>query len=290
MSASSARVIDLSRRDDLRWLAQLLAEISEAAPSVEPLLVGALARDLLLHYGYGIRITRATEDIDLAIVVSDWQEFEAVRNALLAGGCFVPHKGAMHKLRHRRHGWVDLVPFGAVERLDGTIAWPPGGEEIMAVFGYQEASVTAAHALLPQGQVVRVVSLPMLAALKLLAWKDRHKFAPGKDAIDLMLILHSYLEAGNTERLYGDMAYLLTDDFDFEPTGAWLAGRDIHTLLQQHSSRADTMIKRAAEILLPELDLDGSLTLVMQMSAAEPERAHQLLAAFYRGLTGANKP
>ena len=38
----------------------------EVMATHEPLLVGAMARDLLLHYGRDVTIARATTDIDLA--------------------------------------------------------------------------------------------------------------------------------------------------------------------------------------------------------------------------------
>ena len=71
MSAYSAPALDLSARHDLCWLARLLADVRDAVPSTEPLLVEALVRDLLLHYAYGIAITRATEDVDLALAIGD---------------------------------------------------------------------------------------------------------------------------------------------------------------------------------------------------------------------------
>ena len=290
MSASSPATLDLADRNDLRWLAALLADVRRAVPAAEPLLVGALARDLLLHYGHGIPVARATEDVDLAFAVEDWQTFASVREALLAGGAFATYRGAIQKLRHREHGWIDLLPFGAVERLDGTIAWPPGGEVVMGVLGYSEANATATRVALPQAEMVRVVCLPLLAVLKVLAWKDRHALAPGKDAADLMLILRSYLEAGNEERLYGDFASLLTDDFDFEQTSAWLVGRDALGLIQQHSSRAGLLIRILTDVLRAELAMDGALTLVFQMNASDPERAERLLAAFHRGMIGADAP
>lgn len=282
--------LDLSARDDLRWLAQLLADVRDAVPSAEPLLVGALARDLLLHYGHGIAITRATEDVDLALAIEDWDEFDSVRTALLSTGRFAPYTGAIHKLRYREQCWIDLVPFGAVERADGTIAWPPAGEEVMRVLGYKEANATAIHVTLPESQVVRVVALPMLAVLKVLVWKDRHAHAPRKDAFDLALILRNYLNAGNTDRLYGNMAHLLTADFDFEKAGAWLAGRDARILIQQHCNQAETMICSIADVVLPEIDLEGRLTLVAEMNAPDPESALRLLVAFHRGLTGMETP
>jgi len=105
MSAFSPPTLDLAHRDDLRWLAELLADVRRAVPAAEPLLVGALARDLLLHYGHGIPVARATEDVDLAFAVGDWQAFASVREALLAGGAFAPYRGAIQKLRHGEHGF-----------------------------------------------------------------------------------------------------------------------------------------------------------------------------------------
>ena len=270
----------------MRWLAQLVVDIRDAGIADEPLLVGALARDLLLHYGYDIAVSRATRDIDFAIAVADWPAFESLRAALLAKGRFTQHKSAVHRLRHVESGWIDLLPFGAIERSDGTIAWPPSGDEVMSVIGYREADATAIRVSLPQTVTVRVVSLPMLCVLKLLAWKDRHTVEPGKDAIDLWLILRNYLDAGNMDRLYGEMAYLLTDDFDIERTGAWLAGNDASTLLKQYSDRAESIVETMANFLDTELDLDGQLTLITQMNSGEPDKARRLLAAFYGGLIG----
>ena len=133
-------MLDLSHRDDLRWLAQVLADVHAAAPRMETLLVGAMARDLLLHYGHEIPLARATEDVDLAFAVDDWDQFVSVRDALLRDGRFAPHKAVLHRLRHHQYGWVDLVPFGAVEQPDRTIAWPPRGDEVMKGLSVQPIS------------------------------------------------------------------------------------------------------------------------------------------------------
>jgi predicted nucleotidyltransferase len=65
-------------------------------------MVGAMARNLLLHYGCGVPITRATTDIDLAFAVEDWDEFGALRSALLESGSFSPSPSINHKVFHGR--------------------------------------------------------------------------------------------------------------------------------------------------------------------------------------------
>lgn len=283
-------MLDLSHRQELAWLAQLQADVRAAAPEIRPLLVGALARDLLLHYGHGLEIERVTGDVDFALAVADWSEFSNSREALLASGLFEPYRNTVHKLRHRTFGWIDLIPFGAVEQADGTIAWPPSGDEVMAVLGYAEADAAALSVLLPQNQTVRVVSLPMLAVLKVVAWKDRHRTTQGKDAADLALILRRYLEAGHLDRLYSEFTHVITENFDFEPTSAWLLGRDARAQMQSHSARFARLIDELDKVLAPELNPEGKLTLVLQLNRAEPDHALKLLSAFHAGLLGSETP
>lgn len=282
-------MLDLSHRQDLAWLARLVADVLSAAPNLEPLVVGALARDLWLHYGHGIEIKRVTEDVDFALAV-DWQGFSEARNALVTSGLFEPLRNVPHKLRHGKLGWIDLIPFGAVERADGTIAWPPSGFEVMEVLGYAEAHAAAVPIRLPDNQTVQTVSLPMLAVLKVLAWKERHRATQGKDAVDLALIMRRYLEVGNLDRLNADFAHVINENFDFEPTGAWLLGRDARAQLIEHSARLDRMIGALDAVLAPELEVAGAPTLALQLNPTTPDDALKLLGAFRRGLLGAENP
>lgn len=52
--------MDLSDKIELQWLSAILSDARSAAPDVDFLVVGAIARDLLLHYGQGVPITRTT--------------------------------------------------------------------------------------------------------------------------------------------------------------------------------------------------------------------------------------
>jgi predicted nucleotidyltransferase len=126
----------------------------------------------------------------------------------------------------------------------------------------------------------------MLAVLKIFAWQDRHRYTQGKDAVDLSLILRRYLEAGNLDRLYSDFTHVLTDTFDFEPTGAWLLGRDARAHLLVHSGRFDLMIEALDKVLTPELDPEGAQVLVLQLNPTAADDALKLLSAFHRGLLG----
>lgn len=214
--------IDLSDRKDLKRLADLLAAIRTAWTAGEPLLVGAMARDILLSYAHGIRIERATLDIDFAVAVETWEEFERLRQQLLDSGDFVEVPEILRRLVFQKDTKLDLIPFDGVERSDRTIAWPPKQDEVMHVLGYREAMRDAAEVLLPDGQRVKVVSLPALATLKLFAWRDRRIRAPRKDAADLWTILSNFLQAGNDDRLYTEATHLFDEpNYDYLRAGAW---------------------------------------------------------------------
>ena len=50
---------------------------------IEVFLVGALARDIHFLYDQGIFPGRATSDIDFALLVSNWDEFNRVKQQLV---------------------------------------------------------------------------------------------------------------------------------------------------------------------------------------------------------------
>ncbi len=218
-------------------------------PVLIPLLVGAAARDVLLSYAHGIALARATHDADLALAVPNWDAFETLRRRLVESGIFEPTP-ARHKLRNRSGIRIDLIPFGGVERPDGSIAWPPEYAEVMEVLGFAEARASAIEVRLPDSHILDVVALPMLAVLKVFVWADRHLREPLKDAADLFAILTSYLDAGHAERLYGEAAHLLEDSaFDYRVAGACLAGYDARVLVDRHSQRSERIVGRLTSVL-----------------------------------------
>lgn len=275
---------DLSQRQDLAWLAEVVGDLAQGAVDIRPLLVGALARDLWLHYLHGHRIDRATTDVDFAVAVSDWDDFAQLRQRLLAHGAFVAHPRVDHKIRHRRHGWVDLVPFGAIEGADGTIAWPPAGDHVMAVLGYAEAAANATVVTLPEGQSAHLVSLPMLTVLKVFAWGDRHHATNGKDAADLGLILRSYLDCGHLERFSTEFPERLGDGFDVDAASASLAGRDARAALRRCSTRYDLTIDGLRRILDAALAPSRRSEWVGTFDRVNPGRGLSMLSAYRAGL------
>ena len=213
-------------------------------------VVGATARDIILHYGYDMPIKRATVDTDLGVEVSSWREFETLRKALTATRRFETTR-IPHRLLFEKNLRLDIVPFGPLERSDKKITWPPDNSVTMNVLGFEDAYQTA--------QVVRLSDNPELdiqfatpaglAVLKIVAWRDRSP-GGGKDAQDLAYLMSNYLDAGNQKRLSDDHEDLLdVDDFDYERAGAQLLGRDM----------AKMMMPQTREVVLQILEGETSV-------------------------------
>ena len=272
-----ATLLDLSQKGDL-LLGALIGRVNAIVGDAPYLLAGATARDLLLQAAHGIDTRRATTDVDLAFLVSTWDEYLGLRNQLLASGDFaeVP-KGGLHKLRFRDKLEVDIMPFGAIEQPDRSIAWPPDGDIIMMVFGFREALGSCITVLLPPDERVQVVSLPALAVLKWIAWNERRFEQPGKDAHDLALIIQNYLYAGNHDRLHAEIPDAGGSPFDYEYAGAQLLGKDMARVLDAEGR------ERLARMIADEADEQGQLHLAGDMMRNDPGRALELLAALEDG-------
>lgn len=275
--------MDLSNRPELAHLSELAGAIHANAGNARWLLIGAMARDLLMQYGHGIRVPRATDDIDLAIAVEDWEHFDRVRQRLLASRAFVEVPGISHQLKYQARFRVDLVPFGGVEREDRTIAWPPAGTPEMTVHGFTEALHHAETILLPGGHEIETICLPLLVYVKIIACSERYTRRPGVDLSDAVFILANYLECGNRERLFDDGDDLLEDpEFDYELAGANLAGRDLARILAGTGSLQH--IETLRRIILPQLAGDRPGPLLLQLPARKLQQSAQLLESFLHGL------
>ena len=111
-------------------------------------VIGAMARDIMLKGVFDLDAGRATRDVDLAVVVSGWNQFENLKSALLSTGLFREARGIAHRLYHATgagsEGYpLDVIPFGGTEQPEHVIAWPPDMAEVMNVAGYGEALAAA---------------------------------------------------------------------------------------------------------------------------------------------------
>lgn len=251
-------------------------------------LLGATARDLLLWNVHGQTIERATRDIDLAVMVSDWASFESIRRQLENSGHFrsarVGHRVFYSSAPDIGGGYpVDIIPFGGVENPAGQIEWPPDKTAIMSVIGFDEALRAAVPVQITDDFSIPVVSVPSLAALKFIAWYDRDSDeGKQKDAQDLALLLRTYDRLGSLERLHGEEASILEAvGYDLCLAGARLLGKDVGRLF---SERVVSQLQRILTDAALKDRLIGHMLRSLRQDADPGALAESLLQQFAEGM------
>lgn len=215
---------------------EILREVAAAAEAegIDHMLVGATARDVLLTHVFGLEVRRATHDVDFAVAVKDWGQFDALRAGLLARKTFKDGGSAKQRLYYKGEKGeydypIDLVPFGAISKGTNEIAWPPELKTIMNVAGYEDVLGAAELVEFLPGFIQKVVSIAGLAILKIVAWSDRGRDNP-KDAQDLVFIMDNYAVAGNFDRVYEEDGVIEAGDHDPDIAGVYLLGLDIRRM------------------------------------------------------------
>lgn len=251
-------------------------------------LVGAMARIILLENILGLTAGRATTDVDFAFALDDWEQFRTLKTFLLSNASFEESQHVAHQLLIQlpdtKHKYkVDLIPFGGIETSPNKIVWPPDMAIMMNVAGYSDALAAAVTVEVSPGTHMAVASLPGIAILKLFAWAERGRKNP-KDAIDLVLLLRSYHEAGNASRIYEEasaLAALEGAGYDLELVGAWLLGCDAAAIASpQTTTDISVLLNGIAQGRLTE---DMARTMPGRRDALE--YAHRLLTQFTNGFT-----
>lgn len=260
---------------------ELLRAVDQVASqqAVPFLLVGAFARELVLTHGYGINTHRATVDVDLGVEVSSWAQYEELRRGLLELGSFRENR-QIQRLRFRNSLPVDLIPFGEIAQSDHTIFWPPEYAIRLDVTGFEDA-LRCCHIVRISNDPcleICVTSLVGLAILKLSAWNDR-EVGRDRDAIDLLIILRNYLDAGNSERLWDEHPDIADqDDFDYELAGARLLGRDISAVASTRTARI------LMNVLTKQTGARSTSALILGMQKARPARSFEDVSRLLRSL------
>jgi len=205
---------------------KLIAAVASAAEilRIKWMVTGAVGRVLLLESVYGLPPGRATEDVDLGVMVANWDEYQALVECLCQNADFKSDPKQRQRLRFRNDGIVDLVPFGDIESSGRMIQWPPDNDFTMSVMGFREAYAEAVEALADE-IVVPVVSPVGLMLLKLVAWTHRRYTQPKKDAADIAHLLRHF-SAILTEKVMFDQHYASIEaaTFDLDVAACWVLG------------------------------------------------------------------
>ena len=135
-------------------------------------VVGATARDMIMKLLDETESKRKTKDLDVAIALSDWSQFNNL--------CEVLQTNYFHKGK----------AFGEI--ADGEIiAWPPDGTPEMSVKCFTDVMEHAIPVKINEEFTVYIASLAGQFLIKLDSWMDRHD-RDHKDAEDMYYILDKF--------------------------------------------------------------------------------------------------
>ncbi|MBT8340289.1 MAG: hypothetical protein HKP58_03785 [Desulfatitalea sp.] len=263
----------------------LLSEIDAIAQNLKLafFIVGATARDILLQHAHGIHTTRATLDVDIGVFVSDWEQFQTLKDTLVHTGKFSPTRQTQ-RLRYDDELLLDIIPFGGVAKEDHSIAWPPEYDTKLSVAGFQECYQHAASLLVRAAPdlAVKVVSLAGLAILKLVSWDDNIE-RRGKDAADLIFIMKNYIAAGNMDRFFEEADILKEEASDYDRSSARFLGREIARMVGKATKAklAGILEREAASSQGHKIAMD-----VLRQDAFQKESYEQVVEYFNALLRG----
>jgi predicted nucleotidyltransferase len=197
-----------------------------SAHGISMMIIGAGARLLLLDWKHDLPVRRTTKDWDFGVRMKSWTQYKHLQDELTRTDAPFRGTATEHRLVHTSGTLVDLVPFGEIERPEGSIEWPES-HAVMSVIGFREANEHAIRIELAPGVHVRVVTVPTLVMLKLAAHRDRGKT---DDLADVLFIVEHYSRYELEGRIFDELAeQLASGELPFEQAGAFLLGRDVAT-------------------------------------------------------------
>ncbi len=222
------------------------------------IIIGATARDMIFH-GHGINTIRATFDIDLGIMISNWEEYQKLKGGLINTGVFI-ETHEYHRLIYNNAIPIDIKPFGAIADSNDNISWPPNNEPKLSTIGFKEVYDNSQLTKLRLSPLlkVRIASLAGLAILKLISWDEKYPERK-KDAQDLFLISREYVDAGNFDRIMNEDLGQDDEDFDIIHASSRLLGQDMASICNP-----DTL-KVISGIIVRETDETRSIHLASDM-------------------------
>ena len=125
---------------------------------------------------------------------------------------------------------LDIVPFGEIAKAGKYIYWPPDESIAMPVHGFIEAAKHALEVTIDNELNIRVLSLPGIIILKLIAWSERH-LTHHRDAEDIAYIIDNYLSINDERAARNHYDIYETTNFSKFVAGSTLMARDIKSLI-----------------------------------------------------------
>lgn len=243
--------------DTLKALSKVMYDLQ-----LDVYVVGALARDIAMEILKMPPSPRRTADLDVAIALKDWSQFELLKEQLLKNN-FVkgkPKQRFYYKGEDGNNDYeIDIVPFGKLE-TDEKVAWPPEGNPEMSVKCFKDVMNIADTVVIDDTIIVKMAPLSGQFLIKFDTWIDRHLLTD-KDAADMLYIMDNfYLAYVSFKQPVPDDVQETSESFDLLNGGArWIACEMREFLTNEH-------LQFYTNQLQEQIELDENSSLIRTMS------------------------
>ncbi len=238
-------------------LIELTAYFKQAGISF--FVIGATARDIVMEL-HNEKSGRLTHDLDIAITVNNWEQWQKVEKDIIKLENFTKDKDQKQRFIYQGKFELDIVPFGDIMKQDSKIFWPPDEDFAMSVLGFDAAEEASLKVKVDQEIEIQIASLSGIFLLKITAWKDRnHK--SNKDADDIGFILENYLSINEERAAVNHYEDIYTEEFTTVKGGATLLGIDVSEILKEYPDDLTTI----KQILIDTVDQKEHSILINQI-------------------------
>ena len=228
-------------------LYETLKALSDCTSSIglKLYVVGATARDIMMKLLDEYPSRRKTRDLDVAIALSDWSQFDNL-SEILQKNHFrkapANQKFYYEGEDHDNDYEVDIVPFGDIAGENETLVWPPEYELEMSVKCFTDVMDHSIAVSINNSFDVNIATLAGQFFIKLDSYMDRHT-KNHKDADDMFFILEKYYVSKvlDSDEIPDDV--ILEEDNEIIRGAQWLASEIKHILSDEHLADYSDMIK-----------------------------------------------
>lgn len=238
MGNSSRIKLSSLNQEGLPDVIQTLETVFQAC-EVDFYVIGALARDTWL--GQENIKTRTTKDVDLAVFVSNLEQYETIRTKLIEDHNFRAISTNDYALLTPFGYPVDLLPFGSIE-IDDAVELEGEQATKVHVNGFKEVYQEGVTPVtFEEGFNFKVASLPSIVLLKLISFDDRPEHRT-RDIRDIGLILAHYFDIESMLIYEKHNDLFAGEEIELIEIAATVIGRELRPILSQNQSLKNRFI------------------------------------------------
>lgn len=241
-------------------------------------LIGANARDVHL-YKKGIRPNRGTADIDFAIMVPDFEVYDAIFNKLCELG-FRKVNEPYRLIFDKTDTVLDLMPYGEIEE-NYTVNFDER-ELSLSVLGFKEVGAHIEYVAIPEiGLNIPVTPIEGIFILKLISWNDKpHRRQ--KDLEDISVLLKNAWDLYETESYESHLEIFEDDNFEMQTAAAYIIGKKMQPILNSNEELKNiivSVIERSIEEKTKAEQPEITMAQALNTSIAEVQKIMTYLLA-----------